>query len=373
MSNWRYIAQRATTGEFLDLELPLHRDELSWELSGAGALRGTVAPDTGVLRAPDGRLILEEWGTLLYAEANGQIRWGGILASSKFQGGQWQIEAAGFTTYPHGQPYGGTYSKIGVDPADAVAHIWSHLQSYPDGNLGLKVTGDKTPVRLGTPPRDVNFQGNGQDVSFQTGPYELNWYDAVDCGAEIDALAKEAGFDYVERHYWSGDKIAHELRLGYPRLGRRREDLAFIQGDNIAAVVTPELDGDLFANEVLGIGSGEGAGALRRSTAVRDGRLRRASVYTAKDVSSSSRLDAAIAAELRRRQDTLTIKSVSVRDHPNAPIGSWDVGDDVLIQATLPWLGEVAVWSRITGWALNSEATATLTLARSDSFTYGGK
>lgn len=362
MATWRYIAQRATTGELLDLELPLARDELSWELSGAGALRGTVSPDTGVLRAPDGRLVLEEWGTLLYAEADGEIRWGGILISSKFDGPEWTIEAAGFTTYPHGQPYGASFSRIGVDPADVVAHIWAHLQSYADGDLGLRVTGSKTPVRLGTP-------ASGDD---EAEPYELLWHEAPDCGSEIDSLASETPFDYVERHYWSGDEIRHELRLGYPRLGRRRDDLAFIQGDNVSSVVAPELDGDDFANEVLGIGSGEGAGALRRATAVRDGRLRRAVVYTAKDVSSAPRLDASIAAELRRRQDPLTITSVEVRDHPNAPIGSWDVGDDVLVQATLPWLGDVALWCRITGWTLNSESTATLSLARSDSFTYGG-
>lgn len=356
MSSWRYIAQRATTGEILELELPLHRDELRWDLSGAGSLRGTVKPDVGTLRAHDGRLLLEEWGTLLYAEADGEIRWGGIVVSSAFDGGSWKVEAAGFATYPHGIPYAGNYATTGADPADVVRHLWEHVQSYDDGNLRLVVSGDKTSAVVGTAEE----------------PYELRWWDAPDVGQEIDSLAKEALFDYAEFHSWDGDEIRHELRIGYPRLGRRRDDLAFIQGDNIADVVTADRDGELFANEVLGIGAGEGAGSIQRTTAVRDGRLRRTHVYTAKDVSSDSRMDALIRNELQRRQQTLTIESVVVRDHHNAPIGSWTVGDDVLIEATLPWLGDVALWCRITAWSLTSDTTAKLTLSRSDAFTYGG-
>lgn len=469
MSAWRYIAQRATTGELLDLELPLHRDTLGWELSGSGSLRGTVTPDTGALRASDGRLLLEEWGTLIYAEADGEIRWGGIVVSSGFVGAEWKIEAAGFATYPHGLPYTALYSRIGVDPAEAFAHIWAHVQGYADGDLGVTVRGTSTPVRLGEakvaaftevkigaewlrktdvddaliipnaastlakaitatsssltlktagafPSLDLPFPivigtetitvnarsglvlsglvrgvGTSKPAAHSTGgnvkftgtasriipeiaakPYELAWWEAPDCGQELDSLAQEASFDYTERHYWSGDEIKHEVVLGYPRLGRRRDDLAFVQGDNVVSVVSPELSGAEFANAVLGLGAGEGAGSIHRSTGVRDGRLRRVSVYTAKDVTSASRMDALIRDSLQRRQGTLTIQKVDVRDHPNAPIGSWSVGDDVLIEATLPWLGDVALWCRITGWELTSEHTASLSLARSDTFTYGG-
>jgi len=362
MSSWRYIAQRATTGEFLDMELPLHRDELRWELSGAGALRGTVTPAIGLSLAHDGRPVLEEWSTLLYAEADGEIRWGGIVVSSKFEGASWTVEAAGFATYPHGLPYTGNYSKIGVDPATVVRDIWSHVQGFEDGNLGVTVSGS-TKARLGT----TKVQGDND-----SGPYVLQWWEAPDCGGEIDSLAQETPFDYAEEHAWDGDEIRHEIKIGWPRLGRRRDDLAFIQGDNVAAVVTPELDGDLFANEVLGIGAGEGPKSVMSSTAIRDGRLRRAYVYTAKDVSQKGRLASLIRNELQRRQLTLGIDSITVREHPNAPIGSWSVGDDVLVEATLPWLGDIALWSRITGWTLTSDTTATLSLKRSDSFTYGG-
>lgn len=356
MPSWRYIAQRALTGEFLDMELPLHRDELTWELSGAGALRGSVSPDTGTMRASDGRLLLEEWGTLIYAEADGEIRWGGIVVSSDFDGASWKVEAAGFSTYPNGLPYTGEFRRTNLDPVDAIRHIWEHIQSHPDGRLGVAVTGDSSTVRIG----------------LDDDPYELLWWEAPDLGSEIDALVRATPLDYVEEHTWNGDEIEHRLRIGFPRVGRRRDDLAFIQGDNVSSVVAPSLDGDLFANEVLGIGAGEGQGAVRRSTAVRDGRLRRTTVYTAKDVSNTARMDALIRNELQRRQLTLNIDEISVTDHPNAPIGSWSVGDDILVEASLPWLGDIALWCRITSWTLTAEHRAALKLTRSDAFTYGG-
>lgn len=364
MTSWRYLVQRATTGEWLHTDLPLNRDVLRWELSGAGVLSGTLAPDLGGMLAEDGKPLLDEWGSLVYAEAGGIIRWGGIVIASRFERSHWRAECAGFATYPHGIPYGDKYTQIGVDPATVIRHLWAHVQASPDGDLGVKVSNAKTPVRLGTP-------ANGKETAE---PYELTWWDHPDVGGEIDTLAATTPLDYTERHAWNTDRtdVTHEIVLGYPRLGRRRTDLSFTLGDNVTNIGAPEWDGDRFANEVIGVGAGEGAGSLHRTAAVRDGRLRRPYLYLAKDVSSRTRLDALIRDERIRRQQPLTIPSVTVKDHPHAPIASWDVGDDILIQATLPWLGDVALWHRIVGWDLLTEHTAALSLERSDSFTYGG-
>lgn len=481
MTAWRYIAQRILTGEFLDYDVPLTRDDLTWALSASGSLRGTVSPDVGRLRASDGGLLLEEWGTAIYAEADGQIRWGGIVISSAFEGAAWHVEAAGFTSYPHGIPYAGDYSRIQIDPLTAFREVWRHVQSYSDGDLGVEVDDTATtPVRLGKagiPAVDQVFlDGKWQDrveivpasriikdfsipissamtasqdyltvrefggfskvatpfvitigtEKIQVGnlaamagegstattyelqglvrgyagttaaahtrntvaryngtptkkipavpaePYLLSWWDAPDCGSELDKLAKETPFDFAESHTWDGDSIRHSIDLGYPRLGRRRADLSFIQGDNVIEVITPTLAGDDYANEVIGIGAGEGKKALRRTTAVRDGRLRRTAVLSVKDTKTTARLDSQIAAELRTRRQLLEITSITVRNHDNARIGSWALGDDILVQASLPWLGDVALWCRITAWNLKTEDTAVLTLARSDSFHYGG-
>lgn len=365
MAEWRYIAQRAITGEFLDMDLPISRDEINWTLSGAGSLRGSVAPDVGSLRAPDGSLLLEEWGTLIYAEADGEIRWGGILISSSFDNEAWQIEAAGFATYPHGIAYTGHYTQPRVDPADVIRHLWQHVQSFPNAKLGVEVNGTKTPARIGT-----LASGSG-DTAVKAEPYIMAYWEAKDVGQEIEALTKDAKIDFTETHFWDGDIVRHRIDLHYPRAGRRRTDLTFIQGDNITEVVTPTLDGDDYANEVIGLGAGEGHLVLRRTIAVQDGRLRRSAVYTAKDITLAPRLDDRIREDLARRRNLLEINSITVANHPNAVIGSWALGDDILVQATLPWLGEVSLWCRITSWSLTSEDRAVLTLARSDSFQYG--
>jgi hypothetical protein len=377
MSRWSFIAQRATTGEFIDWDVPIRLDSLEWELNGPGALTGTIAPDAGGLRGSDGRPLLEEWGTLLYAEADGEIRWGGIVVSCSFEGESWRLECAGFATYPHSVIYDGDYSQIGVDPADVIRHIWAHVQSFPDGNLDVAVVGDSTPVRLGRDAWDetvANEDGSTDVKHHEAEPYVLLWTDSTNCGAEIDDLAKSAPLDWAEKHRWSpdGESVVHEIQLAYPRLGRRRDDLVFVQGDNVTNVLTVESNGDDFANTVLGLGAGEGRAMLRRSTSLRDGRLRRVATYSDKAITDSGRLDAHIAAELNARRAALRITSLDVIDHDNARLGAWQVGDDVLVRAEVPWLGEIEMWVRITAWALTGDHTATLTVSRSDLFRYGG-
>lgn len=472
--SWRYIAQRATTLEFLDWDVPLDRDELGWALSGAGVLRGKVSPDVGSLRAADGSLLLDEWGTLLYAESNGRIRWGGIVTKSRFEGAVWNVEAVGFAAYPQGIPYDGeNWGGFAVDPLAAVRQLWTHVQSRQDGDLNVVVDSDTSPVRLGVPPTPAyqvvsldggatwvrkdsvdpdtldpaatsllyaaidkddtslvlktvdkfdrvtypclvtigseTIQVGGRSSKTLTGlvrgygtstasghsagtkvvhkgtpektvaadpgePYALRWYDAVDCGGEIDNLAVSTPFDYAEEHSWSDStstSISHRLRLGYPRLGTRRFDLAFRQGENVVSVVTPERDGDEFANVAIGLGAGEGSKTIRRTLATRDGRLRRPVVFSDKGEKSGTRLQNRLAKEFASHRNTLEVTSVDVVDHPNAPIASWQLGDDVLIEADIPWVGSVAVWSRVVGWSLLSDTTARLSLRRSDAFTYG--
>ncbi|TDC33465.1 hypothetical protein [Micromonospora sp. KC213] len=356
MTTWRYIAQRAVTKEWLHWDVPLTLDDLSWALSGPGSLRGTVTPDVGQLRGADGLPLFDEWGTFLFAEADGEIRWGGIIIRSHFTGPDWQIEAAGFSAYPHGLPYGGAVSTTSIDPADAIREIWRYVQENEDGDLGVVIDPTTTPIRLGKPGE----------------PYAINWWEATDCGGEIDALARETPIDYAEEHYWDGEEIAHRLRLGYPRLGRRRDDLAFEQGVNVVEVVEVDRDGGEFANAIHALGSGEGRKAVVTDIAERDGRLRRTFVYTDKSVTTRERLTAFARAELAARRNVAEIASVEVVNHPHAPIGSWALGDDVLIRASLPWLGDVAIWHRITGWSLVSDDRAVLDLRRSDAFTYGG-
>jgi len=346
----RYIARRVLTNEQLDLEVPLITNGPERSLSAVSQLSATVKPDTGRLRAADGRLLLEEWGTLLYHEVDGEIRWGGIVTTSEFQGAEWVVEAAGHATYPHGAIFSGDFTSTGIEPVEAMRMIWANLQAQPDSDLGVRIVGDVTDQLLGSTEE----------------PYTLSWHAATDCGKELDDIVTQSGVDWVERHRWDGEAIISEIVVGYPRLGRPLPDLSFVQGENIVEVVKPNLNGDDYANNIFGLGAGEGAGSVRRNASRSTGRLRRTRVLSRKDVETSARMDALVNDELRRSLDTTAVEEIVVVDHANAPFGTFDLGDDITVEASLPWYGELLLPFRIVGMVPQGGGRLTLRLERSD-------
>jgi hypothetical protein len=499
VSNWRYIAQRATTGELLDLEVPFaNGSEPTWALSAAGSFKGTVPLPYGQRKALDGIAILDEWNTLLFVEVEGRIRWGGIVIRSEAGDNDWSVEATSYAGYPTGIPYLGEFYGSRQDPADVVREIWRHVQSFdhPSSDLGVTVTGKtsttvgsdseakanaaaaayadakrayesnrelytvrrahatdlgkvksarisdrtaankalsdakttlaaakrtKDPAQIAaaqatvdTRQRAVNAaidavtaatndylaadaaadaQASTRDAAKAVadaandkkqaaakvmqedgGAYKMLWWEAPDCGARIKSLADEAPFDYIESHAWNADRtsISHTIQIQYPRAGRRRDDLAFIVGDNITSIADPKTKGDDFANYIFALGNGDGKAMVHTANGIDDGRLRRVNVLSRKETKSKDTLLAK--ARNARLQATagLTISSITVRDHANARVGQWALGDDILVQFDIPGLGRQSIWHRVVSWTLTSEHTATLSLERSDSFTYGG-
>jgi hypothetical protein len=116
---------------------------------------------------------------------------------------------------------------------------------------------------------------------------------------------------------------------------------------------------------VLGKGSGQKTARVR--VVVDDKRLRRAKIITRKSTANAKTLTAAGKAERARHSEQLTIPSIAVRHHPNAPLGSWQLGDRILVQVDIPWIGELAIWHRVTAEEIDLAAgTAILSLTRSD-------
>lgn len=348
----RYIARRALTDEPLDWDVPLATNGPTRSLSAVGMLSGTVAPEIGYMLADDGRPVLDEWGTYLIHEVDGVIRWEGIVTGATFNGPEWQIEAAGFATHLHGTIFRGHITGTGLEPVGVMRRIWADAQAQPDTNLGVVVVGDVTDRRIGTTEE----------------PYELAWFDLPDCGKEVDTLAAEAPFDWIERHRWDGDNVVHEIVVGYPRLGRLREDLAFVYGENVVEPITVERDGGEYASDILGIGAGEGAGAIRSTVAERTGRIRRTAILTDKTVTTTERMDALSTAELRRRltRGIARVTEIVVVDHDNAQIAALDVGDTITIDAPLQWLGRSIIRARVVTIAPQGADRYRLTLEESE-------
>src|SRR5687768_18271789 len=107
---WRYIAARVNgdgTEDFLDWEVPLIDAEITDVLSGISSITGKIAPEIARLKNADGTPLFREWETALYAEHDGEIRGGGILTNSGFNGATWDCEFSGFIGYWKDMPYTG--------------------------------------------------------------------------------------------------------------------------------------------------------------------------------------------------------------------------------------------------------------------------
>lgn len=353
----RYHLQRITTGEWISRDFDLGQGTITRALSSPGGIQGVIEPELRQRVHSDGLRILEKWATAIYAERDGQIRAGGIVVDLGYEGGPVSIDTPGFTTYPHGIPYALATNFGRVDPLDVVRHIWNHLQSYSNGNLGVVVDSTTSPRRIGD----------------NANPYGLLWWETPDCGTEIDNLARETPFDYAEEHAWANSAksaVTHRLRLGYPRLGRRRDDMRFVEGENVTETVPIDDAGSEHANDFLGIGKGEGAAMIHSNIAFVDGRLRRAKVITDK-TADKRRIDAILAYHQQRASEVQDIEEVHIIDHPNARIAAIDPGDDIALDIDQPSFGRRRIWLRVLAITESDDGfTATLSTQRSSAFTY---
>ena len=409
---WRFYAMR-WTGTWVHRELPLRDVSITHTLSGPGDLSASIEPTYGDLIAEDGMLVLREWDTIILAEAAGQLRGAGILVSTEITGDELSLECVGFSGYAGGMPltetlrWGGPTNGLsgqGVDPATVIRWLWNHLQDQPDGGLGVQVDNLSTPYRLGVwhnarklptedepnppaaeieePPIPIDRVWTSSDSrpTAATGKsvyweYRLDWFEDIEVGAKVDEICQQAKIEYREHVSWGPDRESVNLRLqlGYPRLGRRQSGLRFVEGENISELVTLSRSGDDYANVVAAYGSGEGSKQKRATASQRDGRLRRVQIVDAEDVENDAALGVIARDHLARTRQITDISSFTVRDHPNAELGSFDAGDDVLVETVIGWQ-PTRMWVRILSYTYSPDGdTVAVSCTRSDSFDYSGR
>ena len=373
---WRYFATRLNgdgTETLIHADLPMEEVTIDDVLSGHNAISGKFEPVFKTLLAADGQPLLREYSTAIYAENDGDIRGGGILTHSGFEGPSWAVEATGFTGYAIDLPYVDSgYKGIKVDPIDVARVIWTHIQSKPGGDIGLEFapTTTKGKVSIGTELRQVEFDTQSGPISFESGPYKLNWYTNHNLASDFDNLAAETPFDYHERHFWDGDTIRHRVDIGYPKIGRRRDELRFVYGVNVFDAPSMDRDGALYASGSMVLGAGEGAGmimSLRERPRTPDGRLRRIAVVVDDTIKSKTSANKRADAENQWRARLEDIESFVVRDHPNAPLGAVQVGDEIRIEGQGDWI-DLDMWVRVLGISVQPATgnVAEYTVARTD-------
>ncbi|MER0443010.1 hypothetical protein ABR738_00215 [Streptomyces sp. Edi4] len=359
---YRYFAQHLLTGQILAADLPLSDVEFGPELNGPGALRAKLTPRFA-RTVPE---LLEEGTCALYVENGGVLRWGGILWQATPEDRTLSLEAAGWSSYLqrrhdiHGELDGrGPY--VNADPCRVIRDIWAYAQSIPDGDLGVVVDPATSTAKVGTTAE----------------PMHSNWWEDPVLGNTVDDLVKaDDSPDYTCDTAWGPNgTIVRRLRLAYPRLGARRDDVSFASGVNILDAPAVTRNADDYAQTVIATGAGEGRAKVRVIDSVRDGRLRLEHVLDLPDVKGTDILAQRARAERTRRQTRGSVDQIRIRpDHPAAPLGSFQVGDDVQVTVHNEW-AEWLGWCRITGWTVHTGGsdgeTVTVDLARADSYHYG--
>ena len=486
---WRYFAQRidgeGNLGEFLDMNLPLSGVDIQEVLSGHNGISGTITPEVQRLKGPDGRPILEEWATAIWAETpDGEI-YGGIVETLSMEGPSLQVDCIDISGSMLDLPYTDAAYFVNVDPMDLFRHIWVWAQSQAGGNYGVSIDRTTSPILLGgdliqrvefdtepdptedpvetdpmpaspskyatnkdwreagvkvmkargwnkdvvddalrkwlnkdqlkrdnkwtamtqreqtikkkvieaigyppnppsgtksvaepvtndTAPPDVADPVTGEKIVWEYDAYKLNWYSTHDLASNIDDLAAATPFDWHMTHHWAqgpeGDEIRHHIRLGYPRLGRRRDDLRFVIGENVKVIPTVERRGADYANEVLVLGAGEGsAQVVGRAQRPRDGRPRRVATISAPWITNNAFATNYAAQQLASRNAVEDVSEIVVTNHPHARVGAVDLGDEILLEGETGW-ADLEVWTRVLARSFSPESddSMTLTVMRTD-------
>ncbi|WP_405803421.1 hypothetical protein [Streptomyces sp. NBC_01187] len=336
MPDYRYIVADAATGEVLHWNLPLSEVEFGPEKSGPGSFHGTLSP-TFARSFSD---MLDGGNTVLLAERNAQLAWGGVIWRAEPEGSKLPVEASGFTSYLHRRfdlhgNLDGRGPYIEADPCQVIRDVWAYAQDQPDGDLHVVVDDTKSKAKTGT----------AKD------PYTSSKTDPRNLGEMVDEMADvDDGLEWTEAVTWHGNRAERRIVLGAPRLGRLREDLTFTTGANVTGEPHVIMDADEYAQWVIGLGAGEGKKRKVVVDGVRNGRLR-----LEHQLETSEKDEAKLKQRTRRerlaRQVLPTLTELEIVDHPAARIDTLRVGDDVRIRLHEPHT-EYDGWNRIVGWTV---------------------
>ncbi|MFH8635507.1 hypothetical protein [Streptomyces goshikiensis] len=362
MPTYRYRVHDALTGSLVVHDLPLTGVEFGPDLSGPGDLSGEVP-------VPFGNLVgsaISPANTVLVVERDDTVVWGGLIWRAEPEGDTFPIEAGGWGSYLHRRHdvHGELDARgpfVHADACQVIRDVWAYAQSQPDGNLNVVVDPTASRTKVGTPAE----------------PYKVEWWEAPVLGDVVDDMTKvEGGPEWTETTLYSDGRPTGQIHLGWPRLGTRRTDVMFASGINIAKVTPVTYNGDEYAQVIIALGAGEGRGRRRAIDAVRNGRLRMEHVLEVPGEKGNDRLAARARRERAARQVHGEVTEIQIIDHPTAPIGSWQIGDDVRVRIHDQW-ADWDGWCRITGWRIkppqgDDGERVTLSLARADRFVYGG-
>lgn len=339
-------------------------------LSGPADITFKLHPSNPTIQEPlgTGPIQLKPWGHWIHAlkyDLSGNEK---IYASTLFQPseidpetGLMSVKAQGFSGYASGTPYLDNWNPIAVDPFSIFWKMWKHMQSYPNGDLGVNVTdvigtiyeatGTHVPSGLSSGTQMLpGFNFSGEEFVQDFFAIFLRESDRRDIGDYLNKLARDIPVDYHEYTTWDGGAapIKKWLKLSYPKSGVDQTDLVFRAGENLVAAKQKGASEVQWFSDISINGYFPGKVYSHTLSNADPDRYRRVMDEVDLNIDSNERAAAWGRRKLSRRQFPNQFEHLMVRPyHPNAPFGSYDVGDTIMVQGHMPWVGDVKVKHRI--------------------------
>lgn len=371
----RFIVEQAVTGIIQCRDLPVMNPKIVTNLSGPALIEFEIPYDASSMASELG-IDFKAYGQYIYVEeptTNGQrdIIAHGITQPSEVdpETGNMKIKALGPSGYIKGIPWLDNYNPIAVDPFEVAIRIWNHVQSQTNGDIGVTI-GPASSGTLLLP----GFGFDGTELVIEFFAFFVRSADFRDCGEEFNKLARDIPFDYLEEAIWNGSYTAIDktITMAYPRRGAQRTDLAFRFGENVLGG-SPATDAEIkWVSDV--IVRGWFPGRVYSSTLSNADPTRFRRVIKEEDAKLNSTERAAVWAmrKLARRQIPNYWSSIMIdMDHPSAPFGTWELGDDIFVEGFMPWVGNVRAWHKILSAAIEPDKRrVTLTLKHAGAFNY---
>lgn len=353
-------------GNILTRDMVAMEPNVSRVLSGPAEINLKLHPKEPSLQLPNlgGPIQFKPWAQWIHAlkfdlDGNEKIWASGIVQPSEIdpQTGILSLKAQGFSNYAKGIPWLENWNPIAVDPFEVVDRIWQHIQSYANSGLGvstysLDVDGEThiVPPVSGTQMLP-GFSFDNEEFIQDFFAIFIRAVDRNDCSDYINKLARDIPFDYFEEAEWAGgaEPILKKLRLAYPSGGVDQTDLIFRTGENVMAT-TPkqETEVEWFSDITM---NGYFPGKVYSSTISNadEDRYRRVMDEVDLHINSNERAAAWGRRLLSRRQfPAAQFESIIIDPyHPNAPHGSFNVGDKIRIQGEIPWAGNIDVIHKV--------------------------
>lgn len=348
----RFTVIRVNTNEVLARDLVVMEPQMQRNLSAPANLSFKIK--RGEQYASSSGITWKQWGQWIIPETeinyDTKWPWSALLTSRVAIDpgtGDLNIEAVGFMGYPKGIPWLENFNPIAVDPAEVIQRIWAHLQNYTNANLGVEVF----PASTGTQMLP-GYAFDGSVLNFDFFAMFIRAVDFVDCGDQITSLARDLPLDLFERVQWNADRteVIKKIEIAYPLGGLEQQHLAFRLGENvISAEPADELETEPVTDVII---RSWAAGRVMTSLLGNADmtRARRTILEEDANIDSTERAAAWAKRKLQRRNIPKSFSKIVIDpNHPNAPFGSFDVGDSIRIQAPdYPWYGDVDQWHRIT-------------------------